>query len=156
LFTNVFPLTENGRVASPVETIAGASMPPIAAVEEATEDDAGAEETVAVLFENGALDEMMVGREEETASTVTVPVTIEQKLDAAASLSAGAAVVWDAATMALSPPAAEVTEATEATEATDVGGMVSVATTLPGTVAVAVIGIVTLAVKVAGVVAVAL
>lgn len=95
-----------------------------------------------MLFENGALDEMIVGREEPVesagASTVTVPVTIEQKLDAAASPPAAAVVwaVWDSVTMALSPPAAALV----ATEATDVGAMVSVAMTLPGTVAVAVIG----------------
>jgi hypothetical protein len=121
----------------------GASMPPIAPVVEATKDDASAEETVAVLFENGAFEETIVGREEPVeragASTVTVPVTIEQKLDAVALLSTAAAVVWatwDSVTMALSPPAAALV----ATEATDDGVMVSVAMTLPGTVAVAVIG----------------
>jgi hypothetical protein len=59
----------------------------------ATEEEDEAAEAVAVLLENGALDEMIVGRAEAveetaTASTVTVEMTREQ-LDAAALVSAG-------------------------------------------------------------------
>lgn len=74
LFTNVLPLTENGRVASPVLIMAGAWIPPMAPLDEAddpvaVDDAAAAEEEVAVLFENGAMEdeETLVGSEEEIA-----------------------------------------------------------------------------------------
>ena len=75
-------------MASPELRMVGAAMPPIAAFDAEPADAAGGEDTVAVLLENGALDEIIVGRadavdEAAGGSTVTVPVTIEQALDEA-------------------------------------------------------------------------
>ncbi len=61
LFTNVFPLTSNGLVESPLSCTAGAARPPSAAllvtdVEVATDAavTTGVEVAIAVLLENGA------------------------------------------------------------------------------------------------------
>lgn len=95
LFANVFPLTENGREASPVSRMAGAAMPPIAVELLAVDEAADNVVAVAVLLENGAFDEVSVGSAETDedeviagASTVTVPVTTEQTLEAESSSTA--------------------------------------------------------------------
>ena len=87
-FTNVFPFTSKGLVESPELVTGGAAMPPSAAlvladtvVEAVPEADA-----VAVEFENVAtVDDATVEAEDvevsAAASTVTVPVTMEQTDD---------------------------------------------------------------------------
>lgn len=72
--TNVLPFTEKGRVASPVETMAGGAMPPMGEEAETlvlVEEVDDEEELVA-----GALDATTVALAAEGA-TVTVPVTTE-------------------------------------------------------------------------------
>lgn len=89
----MFPLTENGRVASPESRMAGAEMPPIALelVEVEVEET---EEVVVVLdmdveLENGATTAAFVA---SGASTKTVPVTREQADTEALAAKTGAVV----------------------------------------------------------------